>query len=170
MSNQNANNSNNDPFASKRYEEFSNEYKSIGAKDMSQQVKKPLNISNTQENKTKSNNPNWIKRKTIKIKKAASDFWIMGKQGFTIGCLAGACLGFFAGGYESIRMRSLWPLPLAMIGSGLTFGCIFAISTVVRAEENNNINENVLKYEIVYFDKNSKCFIRKEASKLNLKI
>ena len=65
-------------------------------------------------------------------------------------------------------MKSLWPLPLAMLGSGFTFGCIFAISTVIRAQDNGldykytNDTLNVL-----YYDKESGKYLRKSISLAN---
>jgi hypothetical protein len=108
--------------------------------------------------------PGWLKRKYIKIKKAAADFWVVGRYGFQLGGLAGIILGFFVGGFESIRMKSLWPLPLAMLGSGFTFGCIFAISTVIRSQDNLNYKYTNNSLQIVYYDQESGKYMRRNIS------
>jgi hypothetical protein len=94
--------------------------------------------------------PTWIGRKYLKIKKALFDFWVVGGYGFKLGGAAGLILGFCVGGFESLRMKSFWPLPIAMIGSCITFGSIFAISTVLRSEE--DINGEKIIMDIVYYD------------------
>jgi len=66
--------------------------------------------------------------------------------------------GFLFGTYESIRVRSILPLPIAVIGSGFTFGCIFAISTVVRTEKDS---ENELYFEVGSFDKDGTFVIKR---------
>ena len=97
----------------------------------------------------------------MKIKKALGEFWVVGKYGFGLGCLAGGALGFCLGAYESIRMRSLWPLPLAMMGSAFTFGCIFAVSTVIRADDQKS---DILMMEVIYFDNFDRIYKRKSVS------
>ena len=107
----------------------------------------------------------WLKRKYIKIKKAIGDFWVVGRYEFELGGLAGLILGFFVGGFESIRMKSLWSLPLAKIGSGFTFVCIFAISTVIIAQDNKldytYTNDSL---QILYYDQESGKYLRKNIS------
>jgi hypothetical protein len=105
--------------------------------------------------------PGWLKRKYLKIKKALADFWVVGRYGFQLGGLAGIILGFFVGGFESIRMKSLWPLPLAMLGSGFTFGCIFAISTVIRSQDNLNYKYTNNSLQIVFYDKETGKYLRR---------
>lgn len=136
-----------DPFAAnKKYEDFSKEYKSIGtSNNVDIKPSEPIKPKLIEVKK-----PGWIKRKSIKIKKAMGEFWVLGKQGFFLGCMAGGALGFLLGGYESFRMRSLWPLPLAMIGSAFSFGCIFAISTVIRSESGKG---DELEVKVLYFDR-----------------
>ncbi len=106
--------------------------------------------------------PGWFKRKYLLIKKAAGDFWIVGRYGFQLGGLAGVILGFIFGGYESLRMKSFWPLPIAMLSSGFTFGCIFAISSVLRAKEDN---EGILfpKYELIWYDRVKGSWVHKSS-------
>ncbi len=111
--------------------------------------------------------PGWLKRKYLKLKKAFADFWVVGRYGFQLGGLAGIILGFFVGGFESVRMKSLWPLPLAMIGSGFTFGCIFAISTVLRSQEILNYKYTHDSLQIVYYDQESGKYLRKNVSLTN---
>lgn len=112
--------------------------------------------------------PGWLKRKYLKLKKALGDFWVVGRYGFQLGGLAGIILGFFVGGFESIRMKSLWPLPLAMLGSGFTFGCIFAISTVIRAQDNGlNYKYTNDSLHVLYYDKESGKYLRKSISLAN---
>ncbi len=108
--------------------------------------------------------PGWLKRKYLKIKKAFAEFWVVGRYGFQLGGLAGIILGFFVGGFESVRMKSLWPLPLAMIGSGFTFGCIFAISTVLRSQDKLNYKYTNDSLQIVYYDQISGKYMRKNIS------
>ncbi len=95
--------------------------------------------------------PGWLKRKYLLIKKAGADFWVVGRYGFQLGGLAGLILGFVFGGYESMRMKSIWPLPIAMISSGFTFGCIFAISTVLRAKTEKE-EYDYPNYDLIYYD------------------
>jgi hypothetical protein len=104
--------------------------------------------------------PSWIKRKYLLIKKAAGDFWVVGRYGFQLGGLAGVILGTIFGGYESMRMKSFWPLPIAMFSSGFTFGCIFAISSVLRAKDNNE-GEIFPQYEIIWYDSTKGSWVRK---------
>jgi hypothetical protein len=130
------------------------EYKALKVNSPNPKAKKPQSLEK----------PNWFKRKYIKIKGAANEFWVVGKYGFQLGGMAGIILGFFVGGFESIRMKSIWPMPLAMLGSGFTFGCIFAISTVLRSDDNNNNSNNELgvknNYEIVYYDQKQGKYIK----------
>lgn len=111
--------------------------------------------------------PGWLKRKYLKIKGAASDFWVVGRYGFQLGGAAGLLLGFLVGGFESIRMKSFWPLPMAMIGSGFTFGSIFAISSVMRTQDENGSMRMNRKYEIVYYDQNLGKYVRKGLSEFS---
>jgi hypothetical protein len=105
---------------------------------------------------TEVNKPSWLGRKYLKMKKAAKEFWVVGKYGFQLGGAAGLILGFLVGGFEALRMKSIWPLPIAMLGSGITFGSIFAISTVLRSDD----QQTKVKFEIVYYDKNLDKYVR----------
>lgn len=134
------------------------EYKSVTADTPTLVAKKPT----TQKDGPK---PGWLKRKYLKIKNALGEFWVVGRYGFQLGGTAGLVLGFLVGGFESIRMKSFWPLPMAMIGSGFTFGCIFAVSTVLRTQDEKSFQMNRKmpygNYEMVYFDKQTGKFVRK---------
>lgn len=126
------------------------DYKSLQASTPPVIAQKNLN---TEEKKR-----GWIGRKYYKIKKAAGEFWVAGRYGFQLGGIAGLILGFFVGGFESIRMKSIWPMPLAMLGSGFTFGSIFAISTVIRSEENYNYSNASINIDYVYYDETDEKF------------
>ncbi len=123
-------------------------YKSIKAST-------PKTRSENQEGVSK---PSWIGRKCMKIQKALGDFWVVGKYGFQLGGSAGLILGFLVGGFEAMRMKSIWPLPIAMFGSGMTFGSIFAISTVLRADGSTEKT----KMEIVFYDQKEGIYKRRE--------
>ena len=132
-----------------------------------------LNLNN-KDKKIAGEGVTWVDRKAQKMRKAAHETWLVGKQGFLFGCLVGSCLGLVFGGYESIRSRSIWPLPLAMIGSGATFACIFGISTVIRVEKNT---EKEFSFEVLIFDEKTNSFntkklnyLQKVPSKLELTI
>jgi hypothetical protein len=106
--------------------------------------------------------PSWIRRKYLRLKEAAGNFWVMGKSGFYFGGTAGAVLGSLLGLYESYRMKSFIPLPLAMISGAITFGSIFAISSVIRSE-----NDEEVEFSVMYIDQNCQIkekiiFIEKE--------
>lgn len=128
-------------------QENKDDYKTVVAKKP--QIKRP------------ENTPGWLGRKYLKIRKAISEFWVVGKFGFQLGGAAGLILGFFVGGFQAIQMKSLWPLPLAMIGSGFTFGCIFSISTLLRSKEGGDLSDTpgLFAYAVYYDDKENK-FIR----------
>ena len=118
-------------------EKFDKDYKSIS--------------TSTSPNSVQDVNPQssgFLARKYRRVKKALGEFWVVGKHGFKFGFMAGGALGFLLGLYESLKMKSFLPLPLAVIGSGCTFGFIFAISTVVRSK--SDTNEEIL-FEIGYF-------------------
>jgi len=134
---------------SEKSSDTSNEYKSVTAI--------------TPQSKALEHKPTWLGRKYLKIKKALGDFWVVGRYGFQLGGMAGLCLGFLVGGYESIRMKSIWPIPIAMIGSGITFGSIFAISTVLRA----HINDSSEEIEVIYYDDQDKIIKRINLSLIN---
>ncbi len=128
------------------YDAFSKDYNKIGSLDYSEKEKQP------------PKKPTGLRRKYHRIKQAFERFWAVGKTGFQLGACAGGALGFVLGAYESIRIKSFLPLPLAIIGTGFSFGFIFAISTVVRSNPNNS-EEYVL--ETVYFDKQTNKFYKK---------
>ena len=50
---------------------------------------------------------------------------------------------------------------MAMIGSGFTFGSIFAISSVIRSQDQNGNMKSKLQYEIVYYDEELCKYVRK---------
>jgi hypothetical protein len=130
-----------------------NDYKPI------QTTKPTMVLANSQPgDKGAFEKPSWITRKYRKIRKALGEFWVVGRYGFQLGGVAGLILGFFVGGYESVRMKSFWPLPIAMLGSGFTFGCIFAISTVLRSH--NIDGENKLLWEVIYYDEKNNKYIK----------
>jgi hypothetical protein len=133
----------------------SSDYKSVTASAPTLVTKKTVTTKDGPK-------PGWLKRKYIKIKGALAEFWVVGRYGFQLGGAAGLMLGFLVGGFESIRMKSFWPLPLAMIGSGFTFGCIFAISTMLRTqEEGKYAYSRQMQYEMVFYDKESGKYVRK---------
>jgi hypothetical protein len=125
---------------SKELEKFEKEYQNIATTPHKPVATKDLKLEKD----------GFIKRKWKRIKNAMKEFWVVGKHGFKFGFMAGGALGFLLGLYESIRMRSIIPLPIAIVGSGFTFGCIFAVSTVVRTE--SDLKEEIC-FEIGYFEK-----------------
>ncbi len=139
-----------------------NQYKSVKANIPSAKI--------VEQDSKNIKQPGWLKRKYIKIRKAFADFWVVGKYGFQLGGLAGLILGSVVGGIESIRMNSFWPLPLAMLGSGMTFGSIFAISTLLRSQQEAKLNNTPIEYEIVYYDDKSNKFIKAKVPMFNNKI
>jgi len=128
----------------KSYDTFSKEYNQIGSLE---EVKK-------------EEKPGRLKRKYIRIKDAMKRFWAVGKTGFQLGAYAGGALGFILGAYESFRIKSFLPLPLAIIGTGFSFGFIFAISTVVRSHPNNNENKKYY-FETMFYDSSTNSYIQK---------
>jgi hypothetical protein len=102
--------------------------------------------------KTKVEKPGWLKRKYIKIKTAAGEFWVVGKYGFQLGGIVGLLFGFVLGSIQAVSMKSFWPIPIAMAGSGFTFGCMFAISTVLRSHGENDMKTEKLAFQTVYYD------------------
>jgi len=117
-----------------------------------------MNLSSN-DRKVANSSVNWLDKKFGKIKKACKEFWVVGKTGFMFGGLVGCCLGLVFGGYESIRQRSIWPLPLAMLGSGFSFACIFGVSTLIRLEKDSN---KTFHFVIVVLDPKTNKYERKE--------
>ena len=124
----------------KSYDSFSKEYSQIG----------------NEEEKKPEKKPSGLKRKYNRIKDAFKRFWALGKTGFELGAYAGGALGFCLGTYESIRIKSFLPLPLAIIGTAFSFGFIFAVSTVVRSNPYDNSKEYLL--ETIYYDTNTNSY------------
>ena len=129
-----------------------NDYSSISLTRMQ------MNLSSN-DRKVANSSVNWLDKKFGKIKKACKEFWVVGKTGFMFGGLVGCCLGLVFGGYESIRQRSIWPLPLAMLGSGFSFACIFGVSTLIRLEKDSN---KTFHFVIVVLDPKTNKYERKE--------
>jgi len=115
----------------------------------------------SKDRKIASSGANWIDKKFGKVKKACKEFWVVGKTGFLFGGMVGCCLGLVFGGYESIRQRSIWPLPLAMLGSGFSFACIFGVSTLIRLEKDSN---KTFYFEILEFDPITNKYNRKKVN------
>jgi hypothetical protein len=103
--------------------------------------------------KTDKNRKGFLQRKYLKIKKALGDFWVLGGWGFKFGGLVGLTLGAVFGGFESIRMKSIYPMPAAMIGFGLFFGGIFAVSSILKSKDGKFVNQNKYIYHVVFLDK-----------------
>jgi hypothetical protein len=96
----------------------------------------------------------WFKRKLARFSKASGEFWVMGKQGLIMGSLCGGLLGLILGTYESIRAKSILPLPLAVITMAGFFGGIMGVSTLIRNEADDDI-----KFKVMYVSKEDKDFI-----------
>jgi len=128
------------------YDNFSKDYKD-------------LNQTYEQENKVAEVKPTGLKRKYIRLKQAGANFWVLGKTGFQLGLLAGGILGFVFGAFESIRIKSFLPLPMAMIAGSVSFGFIFAVSTVIRS---NPADGESGKYmlETIHFDKITNSYVK----------
>jgi hypothetical protein len=103
-------------------------------------------MSNNASDKVKvvEKKPNWVVRKMNRLGGALGDFWVMGKSGFYFGAKVGGVLGGVLGLWESYRMKSIIPLPLAMLTSAFTFGSIFCVSSMIRSENDKDIEFNVL--------------------------
>eukprot|EP00357_Protocruzia_adherens_P029669 CAMPEP_0114994634 /NCGR_PEP_ID=MMETSP0216-20121206/13252_1 /TAXON_ID=223996 /ORGANISM="Protocruzia adherens, Strain Boccale" /LENGTH=153 /DNA_ID=CAMNT_0002358525 /DNA_START=29 /DNA_END=490 /DNA_ORIENTATION=+ len=56
------------------------------------------------------------------------------KQGFKMGFMIGGGLGAALGTYQAIVTRSLLPIPLFVVTSGVSFGFFLSIGTIVRTE------------------------------------
>lgn len=123
-------------------------------------TKLDLNLS-SKDRKVEGSNFSWVDKKFGKIKKACKEYWVVGKTGFLFGGLVGCCLGLVFGGYEAVRQRSIWPLPLAMLGSGFSFACIFGVSTLIRLEKES---KNTFNFEVIIYDPNSNTYNRKKIS------
>ena len=55
-------------------------------------------------------------------------------QGFKMGGLVGSGFGAAVGTYQAIQMRNPAVIPLAMLGTGFTFGCTMGLSAVIRSD------------------------------------
>ena len=53
--------------------------------------------------------------------------------GFKMGGLVGGGFGAAIGTYQAIQMRNMAVIPLAMVGTGFTFGCTMGLSAVIRS-------------------------------------
>lgn len=80
----------------------------------------------------------FVQRNIIKAKGFAVRSWMLGKYGFKMGACVGSCLGFGVGVVQAIQVRKVWPIPIAMAGSGIVFGTMFAFSSVLKAQPKNN--------------------------------
>jgi hypothetical protein len=102
------------------------------------------NEQNNEKVKVVEKKPSWIVRKMNKIGGALGTFWVMGKSGFYFGAKVGGVLGGILGLWESYRMKSIIPLPLAMLTSAFTFGSIFSVSSMIRSENDKEVEFNIL--------------------------
>lgn len=119
-----------------------------------------LNLS-SKDRRVAGNSVHWVDKKVGKIRKAFKEFWVVGKTGFMFGGMVGCCLGLVFGGYEAARQRSVWPIPLAMLGSGFSFACIFGVSTLIRLEKDSNKS---FHFEIVVLNPKTNKYEKKEIS------
>jgi hypothetical protein len=102
------------------------------------------NESTNDKVKVVEKKPSWIVRKMNRLGGALGGFWVQGKSGFYFGAKVGGVLGAVLGLWECYRMKSIIPLPLAMLTSAFTFGSIFSVSSMIRSENKKDIEFNVL--------------------------
>lgn len=142
----------------------------MSSKDEYKSVEAIKPVIETQASKQKisqnGQRPGWFKRKYLLIKKAIGEQWVVGRYGFQLGGIAGMILGSIFGGYEAYRMKSIWPIPIAMLTSGITFGGIFAISSILRSKEDV---DNQIEFEVIYYDSIKRKWIS-NSSPINEKV
>ena len=55
--------------------------------------------------------------------------------GFKMGALVGGAFGGVIGTYQAIQMRSFAVIPMAMVGTGVSFGFFMALGLTIRSGE-----------------------------------
>ena len=103
-------------------------------------------------NSEKISKPGILQRKMKRMRKAFSDFWVVGKTGFMMGSLVGSIMGFLYGSVAAYQSKTLAVIPISMISSGFFFGCLMTVGAVLRSD---GLEENVLfivPYERMEYD------------------
>lgn len=80
----------------------------------------------------------FVQRNVMKAKGFAVRSWMIGKYGFKMGACVGSCVGFGVGVVQALKIKNVWPIPMAVVGSGFVFGTMFAFSSVLKASPINN--------------------------------
>ena len=95
-----------------------------------------------------TNKPNWLKRKSSKFSKTVGKYMTMGKQGFIMGTVSGGLVGLVFGLYETIKKKSILPIPIRVLSLSFIFGVLMGVTNLIRAESDKEINIIIYKYEM----------------------
>ena len=79
--------------------------------------------------------PTRLERKFNRIFGSAGQTTQTFVTGFKMGALVGGAFGGVMGTYQAIQMRSFLVIPMAMIGSGVSFGFFMGLGMTIRTQE-----------------------------------
>eukprot|EP00806_Schmidingerella_arcuata_P006723 Macronucleus_7132.p2 GENE.Macronucleus_7132~~Macronucleus_7132.p2 ORF type:complete len:127 (+),score=14.84 Macronucleus_7132:1-381(+) len=115
---------------------FSDKFTRQAVEDVSEEAKKLELISQLKtdiKNETVARPPTRIERKFKRIFGAAGQTSNLFVTGFKMGALVGGGFGAAIGTYQAVKMRNFAVIPLAMVGTGFSFGCTMGLSAMIRS-------------------------------------
>ena len=77
--------------------------------------------------------PTRLERKFKRIFSAGGATTQTFSTGFKMGALVGGAFGGVMGTYQAIQMRSFMVIPIAMVGSGVSFGFFMGLGMTLRS-------------------------------------
>ena len=117
---------------------YSEQYTRSAVEEISEEAKKLEAMQQLQtdiRNDVIARPPTRIERKFKRIFGAAGQTSQLFITGFKMGGLVGGVFGGVMGTYQAIQMRSIMVIPLAMLGSGFSFGCCMGLGMAIRSSE-----------------------------------
>ena len=76
--------------------------------------------------------PTRFERKMKRLFGSGVNTTVMFTQGFMMGSLVGGGIGAAVGTFSAIKYRQISLIPLSMVASGFTFGCLMGIGSFTR--------------------------------------
>ena len=113
-----------DKFTRQEVEEVSEEAK---RKELSAQLATDI------QNDAVKRPPTRLERKFNRIFGSAGQTTQTFVTGFKMGCLVGAGFGGVMGVYQAVQLRTFMVIPMAMIGSGVSFGFFMGLGMTIRS-------------------------------------